>query len=142
MIYYATPGHAALSPVAVAAEHQAATHYLTESTSLPPIDSTSGRVEGSEGEQAEIIPQVRDLVEEFNWDNKKVRQEFVQLEQKVLAKKANAEEMRRYKSMKRDRNSHIFADRYVRDYAEEQRLHNLSRKLAEIEQYLRPIRWS
>jgi hypothetical protein len=42
--------------------------------------------------------------------------------------------------MKQDRNSLIFADRYITDYAEIQRLQILSIKIAEIQKYLRPIR--
>ena len=68
----------------------------------------------------------------FDWSKAKVMREYVQLEQKVLAEKATAEEAQRYRSMKRDRTSRIFADRIVRDYVDVQILRKLSEKLAEI----------
>ena len=91
------------------------------------------------GEKAEIQPRSIELVEEFDWSNPKLKREFIQLEQKVLAKKASHEEFDRYSSMKSDRNGLIFSDRYVADYAEIQRLKILSEKIAEIQKFLRPI---
>lgn len=81
-----------------------------------------------------------EIQEEFDWRQVKVLRQYIRLEQKVLADKADAEEIQRYKVMKADRNSEIFADRYVTDYAEIQRLKILTEKLADIQQYLRPIK--
>ena len=80
------------------------------------------------------------MQEQFDWDSPKLNREFIRLEQMVLAKKADGEERARYQAMKHHRNSVIFADRYMRDYAEVQRLKKLSEKLAEVQQYLRPIK--
>jgi hypothetical protein len=82
----------------------------------------------------------QEVPEEFDWQRPKVLRQYVRLEQKVLAGMADDEELRVYSSMKTDRNSKIFADRYVSDYAEIQRLKALAEKLTEIQKYLRPIR--
>lgn len=138
MIFYATPGSAvAPSVAAVAAEHAATSNmYWTAIASGPPVEIS---LEGFVGEQTEIRPAVQDVLEEVDWNAPKVMREYVKLEQKVLANQASSEEFRRYQSMKRDRNSWVFADRYLRDYAEVQRLKKLSEKLTEIQRYLRPI---
>lgn len=138
MIYFVTPGYAAGSPVATPAAEHAVTSRVYQSVAAtgPPVEIN---LVGYEGEQAEIRSQVRDVIEAFDWSDSKVMKEYVRLEQKVLAKKASPDEFKRHRSMKRDRNSQIFADRYVRDYAEVQRLKRLSEKLVEIQHYLRPI---
>lgn len=138
MIFYATPGQAAAPPVATVIAEQRATSriYHGAAGGLPPVEIS---LEGCPGEQAEIKPQAGDPLEEFDWSNAKVMREFVRLEQKVLARQAGAEERKRYQVMKRGRNGEVFAERYVRDYAEVQRLKKLSEKLSEIQQYLRPI---
>jgi hypothetical protein len=138
MIFNALPGTSAAPPVATVAAEHAMTSRIYESAAAgsPPEEFS---VEGFEGEQAELKAPAQDLLEEFDWNNPKVNREFIKLEQKVLARKASIEEKRRYQTMRRDRNSQIFAERYVRDYAEVQRLKKLSEKLAEIQQYLRPL---
>lgn len=138
MIFYALPGTAAEPPVAPVAAEQAITPRVYHSAAAggPPVEIS---LEGFEGERAEIRVPVQDFLEEFDWNNKKLMREFVKLEQKVLARKASADEAHRYRAMRRDRNSQIFAERYVRDYAEVQRLRKLSEKLAEIQHFLRPI---
>jgi len=80
------------------------------------------------------------LVEEFDWSNPKTNREYIQLEQKTLARKASQDEMDRYFAMKNERDGAIFADRYLADYAEIQRLKILSEKIAEIQKFLRPIK--
>ncbi len=86
-----------------------------------------------------IMPSAPEAQENFDWSNGKNKREFIRLEQKVLADKSTAAESNRYRKMKQDRNSHIFADRCLRDYAEVERLKALSQKLAEIQHYLKPI---
>jgi hypothetical protein len=137
MIFYATPGQAAALPVAaLVAEHATTSRiYRAAAEAGPPAEISLG----CPGEQAEIKPPVQDVLEEFDWDSAKVMREYVRLEQKALAKQATPEELSHYRSMKRDRNGRVFAERYVRDYAEVQRLKKLSEKLAEIQHYLRPI---
>lgn len=110
--------------------------YRSVAAASPPLEIS---MKGCPGEQAEIRPPTRDALEEFDWSSASVMREYVRLEQKVLAKQASAEDKKRYQSMRRDRNGRVFAERYVRDYAEVQRLKRLSEKLAEIQQYLRPI---
>lgn len=138
MIYFVTPGFAAGSPVATAAVEHAATSRVYQSVAAtgPPVELS---LVGYEGELAKIQPQERNVMEEFNWSDPKSMREYVRLEQKVLAKQASPDEFISYQSMKKDRNSQIFADRYVRDYAEVQRLKKLSEKLVEIQHFLRPI---
>lgn len=99
------------------------------------LDAPKGDLVASQAKPAEVS-------EEFDWDDPKNLRQYIRLEQKVLAGKADEEEVRCYKSMKADRNSKVFADRYVNDYAEIQRLKVLAEKLSEIQQYLRPIRLS
>ncbi len=80
-----------------------------------------------------------DVTQEYDWNNNKVSKEFIRLQQKVLAGIATPEEGAQYHSMKLDRNSTIFADRYVQNYAEAQRLRTLQQKLADLSQYLKPL---
>lgn len=97
---------------------------------------------GSEMESSSFVeskPQVMDVPEDFDWHSKKVTREFVELEQKTLAGKASREEAKRYEAMRLNRNKAVFADRYIQDYAEIQRLKTLSQKLQELQKYLRPI---
>jgi hypothetical protein len=93
-----------------------------------------------DGVQSRIESAPIPVTEEFDWSVKKTNREFILLEQKSLAKKASKEEVQRYKLMKKDRDSLIFSDRYISDYAEIQRLKILSEKIAEIQKYLRPIK--
>ena len=92
------------------------------------------------GEKAEMQPRSIELTEEFDWSSPKLKREFIQLEQKFLAKKASAEESNRYISMKNDRTGFFFSDRYFSDYAEIQRLKILTEKITEIQKFLQPIR--
>jgi len=137
MILYATPGNSAPVPVAHAAESAVTSGVYTAAVGGPPDEDFS--IEGLDGEQAKIEPPPLDRVEDFNWSDPKTNREYIVLEQKVLAKKDNPEEAERYHYMKRDRNSFIFSDRYVRDYAEVQRLKKLAERLAEIQRFLKPF---
>lgn len=92
------------------------------------------------GEKSEFQPVRVPAIEQFDWQNPKTNRDYIHLEQKVLAGKSIPEETSRYKVMKRDRNSVIFADRYITDYAEIQRVEILSIKIAELQKYLRPIK--
>ena len=94
----------------------------------------------SDGNQSGIESAPMPVTEEFDWSVKKTSREFICLEQKTLAKKASKEEVQRYRLMKQDRDSVIFSERYISDYAEIQRLKILSEKIAEIQKYLRPIK--
>jgi hypothetical protein len=139
MIFQAPPPASAPSPVAtVVAEHAISgrTFQAAAAGGLPPLETL---LVGEGGDSAAPQPEQRDVLEDFDWTNEKLQREFIRLEQKTLAKKATPDEQHRYAAMKRDRNSRIFADRYVRDYAEIQRLRKLSEKLAEIQQFLRPV---
>ena len=138
MIYYAPTGQA-VTPAIVATQEAQANAIRTYSlpASGEPPEATD--LTGEEGDAVEIKPGVQDVVEEFDWSNPRTQREFIQLEQKVLAKKADREEVLRYQGMKRERNSVIFAERALRDYAEIQRLRKLAEKLAEVQRYLRPL---
>jgi hypothetical protein len=97
---------------------------------------------GSEIESSNFVeskPQVMDLPEDFDWGSKRIAREFIELEQKTLAGKASREEAKRYETMRLNRNKLVFADRYIQDYAEIQRLKTLSEKLQDLQKYLRPI---
>jgi hypothetical protein len=122
-----------------AGEHQSATvtFEAVPAGGQPETDFfwTSGEVVQS-GIESAPMP----LTEEFDWSAKKTNHEFIDLEQKALARKATKEEVQRYRLMKQDRDSVIFSDRYIADYAEIQRLKTLSEKIAEIQKYLRPIK--
>lgn len=139
MIYYSTPGQG-IPAVSIAIEEKAAKRqtYAPIAADNPPLAEGSRLLEGLPGQNSEIT-QVQDVIEEYDWESPKVRRKYVRLEQKVLAKKATADEENLYRSMNKNRRGLVFADRYVRDYAEVQRLQKLSQKLAEIQQYLRPI---
>lgn len=137
MIFYAAPGQASAPPVAVIVEEHAATSRVFNVFDVAPQPvemSLQGRPE-----QADIKSGSCDVLDKFDWSDPVVMREFVKLEQKVLAEKASPGETDRYRAMRRNRNSQVFADRYIRDYAEVERLRTLSQKLAEIQQYLRPI---
>lgn|ERR1700690_612148 len=92
------------------------------------------------GEKSEFQPVRVPATEQYDWNSPKTNHDYIRFEQKVLAGKSTAEETTRYKAMKRDRNSVIFADRYITDYAEIQRIQILSIKIAELQKYLRPIK--
>jgi hypothetical protein len=85
-------------------------------------------------------PHPQPLIEEFDWNDKKTNREFVRLEQKVLAKVAESDDVCRYQKMRQHRNSKAFAERELRDYQEIRRLKQLSQKLSELQQYVRPIK--
>ena len=92
-----------------------------------------------DGDLAELKLASAPYFGELDWSKPKLTREFVRLEQTVLARKASEDEIRRYRALRSDRNSIIFAKRALRDYAEIQRIRKLNQKLAELEQYLRPI---
>jgi hypothetical protein len=96
-------------------------------------------VQAVEAASVELRSMSEPAGESFDWSSKKVNQEFTLLQQRALAGKASDDEKARYNEMKRDRNSQIFADRYVSDYAEVERLKKLSHTLAELEKHLKPI---
>jgi hypothetical protein len=140
MILYGTGGQMASNPQAKTLEHRtsmAAAYWTTSASSPPPPADLyfAEQVFDLFKPQAHIAP----MTENFDWSNGHLYREYINLEQKVLAKVADREESRRYAAMKRDRNSQIFADRYFQDYEEIQRLKKLSQKIAELQQYLRPI---
>lgn len=137
MIFTAPPPNGVGFAAPIAAEYSLSSRvYETAAAGAAP---SAPSLDAEEGDAAAFEPEVRDMVEQYDWENPKLNREFIRLEQKVLAKKADVDEHSRYQAMKRNRNSMIFADRYMRDYAEVQRLKMLSAKLAEIQQYLRPI---
>jgi len=140
MIFQAIPPHGAVPAVAlVAAEHAATSRTFEYGVSgTAPLEPLTV-AEAHEGDAVQFQPQIREVMEEFDWGSPRTQRELIRLEQKVLARKANEDEKHRYQVMRRDRNSVIFADRALRDYAEVQRLKKLSEKLAEIQQYLRPF---
>jgi len=140
MILTATPYPMPPSVTAtVQVEHHAAFSAVYETA---PVEETafSFGMDAPEGDLVSSQAKAAEVPEEYDWTQPKILRQYIRLEQKVLAGKASPEETQRYKSMKADRNSKVFADRYVNDYAEIQRLKVLSEKLAEIQQYLRPIR--
>jgi hypothetical protein len=138
MIFFATPAQGAGTPIAAVFEHSISsrTFQTAAAAGTPPIEPFAV---GDVANSAELQPDRQDVHEEFDWSSTKIQREFIRLEQKVIARKGTADEQRRYLAMKRGRNSRIFADRYVRDYAEIQRIRRLSKKLAEIQRDLRPI---
>lgn len=138
MIFHAPATGVSVPPaVVVCAEAQAVSGQMCQGSAHDGPTALTGSSE----EEGDSLWQrwIRERHEEFDWMTTKTRREFIRLEQKVLANRANPEEANRYEAMKSDRNSKIFADRQFRDYAEVQRLRKLSQKLAEVQQYLRPI---
>jgi len=130
MIYSAPAGSSFAPAIGFIAEREATPAIYVGaagSDSPPPTDFGGNFVV----EKLESQPMTVPAVELFHWELP---------EQKFLSGKSTAEESSRYKNMKQDRNSLIFADRYITDYAEIQRLQILSIKIAEIQKYLRPIR--
>ena len=140
MIYYEPIDAATLPSIRIVLEGKSAVwNFQSE-------DQNSGGVGELFGPDVDLSnfveskPAVMDLPEEFDWTSKKVSQEFVKLEQKTLAGVAAPEEEGRYNAMRLNRNKIVFADRYIQDYAEVQRLKILSEKLMDLQTYLRPIR--
>lgn len=103
-------------------------------------DSPNSFSGGTHVESAVYQPIEKDVQVDFNWNDPKTNRKFIRLEQKLLAKKASAEEQLLYEIMHSSRNGEIFADRAIRDYAEVQRLKKLTEKLAEVQRFLRPIK--
>jgi hypothetical protein len=91
-------------------------------------------------EKLQSQPMTVPFLEQFHWELPETKREYIRLEQKFLSGKSTPVETSRYKTMKQERNSVIFADRYITDYAEIQRLQILSIKIAELQKYLRPIK--
>ena len=139
MIFITPIATSAATPVAttVAAHSVSNRFFTTEAPGGTP--QTESMLTGGEGDSVSPRLEKLDIAEKFDWSAQKLQREFIRLEQLTLAQKASDDEQLRYAAMKPDRNSLIFADRYVRDYAEIQRLRKLSEKLAEVEQFLRPI---
>ena len=106
----------------------------------PATELMEFRLDSSSLEHAEAQPSLVEMVEESDWSDPKVRRKFIGLEQKVLADKASEDEVTHYRFMKSEWNAIIFADRYVSDYAEIQRIKVLSEKIADLQKYLRPIK--
>lgn len=138
MIYSAPAGSSFAPAVGSVAEREAtpATYVgVPAASSPPPADFGINFV----GEKLEFQQIKVPAIEQFDWKRPETNRDYIRLEQKVLADKSTAEELARYKAMKRDRNSIVFADRYITDYAEIQRVQILSSKIAELQKYLRPI---
>ena len=138
MIYNAPAGSSFAPAVSVNAEREATPAiYVSAAGSEipPPTDFGVNFVV----EKLESQPMSVPAIEQFHWELPETNRDYIRLEQKVLSGKSTPEETSRYKTMKRDRNSVIFADRYITDYAEIQRIQILSIKIAELQKYLRPI---
>lgn len=138
MIYIAPAGSSVASAVGTVAEHEATPAVYVAapaSDNPPPSDFGANFV----AEKMDCQPINVPILEEFDWSRPETNREYIRLEQKVLAGKSTQEEASRYKAMKRERNGIIFADRYVNDYAEIQRIQILSTKIAELQKFLRPI---
>jgi hypothetical protein len=139
MIYNAPAGSSFAPAIGSITEREATPAIYVgapAASSPPPADFGINFIgEKSEFEQIKVP-----AVEQFNWGQPETNRGYIRLEQKVLADKSTAEELARYKAMKRDRNSVVFADRYISDYAEIQRIQILSSKIAELQKYLRPIK--
>lgn len=139
MIYTAPAGSSFAPAIGFAAEREATPAIYVSaagSDNPPPTDFGANFVV----EKSEFQPINVPVVEQFNWEHSETNRDYISLEQKVLSGKSTAEEKSRYKAMKQNRNSIIFADRYITDYAEIQRLQILSIKIAELQKYLRPIK--
>lgn len=139
MIYSAPAGSSFAPAIGSAAEREAtpAIYVDAPASDNPPLENFGVDLIG---EKSEFQPVRVPSVEQFDWDSPKMNRDYIRLEQKVLAGKSTAEEISRYKVMKRDRNSVIFSDRYITNYAEIQRIQILSIKIAELQKYLRPIK--
>ncbi len=140
MIFQGPMASSAAPPVAVIVEERSISSrtFHGNAGSEPPSPATEF-TSPTVGETVQLQPRQCPVLDKFDWTGPKLQREFIRLEQKVIARKASPDEKARYDAMRRDRNSQIFADRYLRDYAEIRRLRKLSEKLAEIQQYLRPI---
>ena len=138
MIFFAPNGQAAAPAVATAVQEHAfyGRTIQTQASEGPPLET---ELAGEMGDAFDPKPRVQDVVEDYDWNNPRLKRRFILLEQKFLAKKATREEAGEYQTMKRDRNGTIFAERQLRDYVEIQRLRKLSEKLAEVQRYLRPL---
>lgn len=142
MILNALPPNGAnliVAPHQVMVDHAPIYAAVTAGSGPDPANLSSFAGE-MDGDSAYYHPMEKAVNEDFDWNDPRTQKEFIRLEQKVLARKASAEAQVRYEVMRASRNSEIFADRALRDYAEVQRLKKLSEKLADIQQYLRPIK--
>jgi 5-carboxymethyl-2-hydroxymuconate isomerase len=139
MIYNAPAGSFFAPAVGSVAEREAtpAIYVGVPTSASPPPARFETNLIGEKSEFQQIkVP----AIEQFNWQDSETNRDYIHLEQKVLAGKSTVEEASRYKIMKQDRNGIVFADRYVTDYAEIQRIQTLSIKIAELQKYLRPIK--
>ncbi|MBE7501533.1 MAG: hypothetical protein HS113_14770 [Verrucomicrobiales bacterium] len=138
MILHAPSGET-VQPAIIASQHEnAACNRTSEWRAAAGLEAATAML-GEGGDFVVLEPRVVDTAEDFDWSRPETRREFIRLEQKVLAEKATDEEASRYRSMKRDRHSRIFAEKQLRDYSEVRRLQKLEEKLREVQEYLRPI---
>lgn len=137
---YCAPAGSAFAPVAGTPAERESTPTFSVSvpaSANPPQENFGATISGDRSELKTVTVQ---SVEQFDWDKNETKRDYIRLEQKVLANQSTTVEVARYKIMKRDRNGIIFADRYLADYAEIQRVQILARKIAELQEYLRPIK--
>jgi hypothetical protein len=138
MIYTAPSGSSFAPSFGSNAEREATPSFYVSSpasAAAPPPEFEVISV----GEKSEFLTVTVRNVEDYKWNRVETKREYIRLEQKVLAGIADEDEVAKYKAMKSDRNSTIFADRYVNDYAELQRIQFLASKIAELQKFLRPI---
>lgn len=77
--------------------------------------------------------------ENFDWTNDSVQRRFASLERKVGRSAATKEETSLYSSMLISRRRSVFADCYMREYAEIERLRAVRKKLRELQELLQPV---
>jgi hypothetical protein len=75
----------------------------------------------------------------FDWNDPRTFKAFARLQAKILAEKADEDEKRTYVQMRNSKRETIGAKTYMLRYAETERLKSLSKKLQEIEKFLKPI---
>ena len=140
MIFYGTDGQIAETPRAKLSEHHTATAGIY-SAALAPSGHPPVELYVAPADLIMYEPQAHSAPrrQEFDWSDARTRHEFIHLEQKVLAKIADNDETALYSAMKQQRNATVFADRIFHDYEEMRRLNNLSKKIAELQQFLRPL---
>jgi hypothetical protein len=139
MIFYAPTEAQAAPSISVVASEQRAKSKTYQAAAVGSGSTGNLMALAVEGVRAEIQPASQQAIESFNWRDATTLRRYIQLEQKVLAGKADSGEIASYHRQRAHRNSQVFADRYLHDYLEVQRLKKLSEKLAEVERYLRPI---
>jgi hypothetical protein len=139
MIFGTTPDDVANARARFRAEAGEEVPAIYASASDNQCNPSSFELFGVSDAPTEFIQTV-EVTEDPDWSDPKQNREYIDLEQKTLAGKASEIEQKQYQILKVQRDAAFFADRFLSDYAEMQRLQLLAKKLEEVKRLIKLIK--